>query len=92
VPSRNLPDRRRYVSASELADYAFCPRSHYYRLHPEGRRPADGALAREAAGVEYHHRTIGSDRRWAGASPLPWVVAVVVGIALVALVVVGWPL
>jgi hypothetical protein len=92
VPSQAGSGRRRYVSAGELADYAFCPRSHYYRLHSEGRRPAEGAVARERAGTAYHVRAIGSDRRWAGASPLPWVVAVVVGIALLGLVLLGWPL
>ncbi|MCI4318207.1 MAG: hypothetical protein L3J96_06675 [Thermoplasmata archaeon] len=77
--------RRRYVSASELADFAFCPRSQYYRLHPEGRRPAAGSLVRERSGVEYHRRTIGSDRRWTAASPLPWLVAVLAGAAILAL-------
>jgi hypothetical protein len=81
------PGRRRYVSASELADFAFCPRSHSYRLHPDGRAPAPGAIARERAGTSYHGRTIGSDRRWAEASPVPWVILVLLGVGLLALVV-----
>ncbi|MCI4324909.1 MAG: PD-(D/E)XK nuclease family protein [Thermoplasmata archaeon] len=79
------PGRRRYVSASELADYAFCPRSHYYRQHAEGRTPAAGAVARERAGTSYHLRTIGADRRWAAASPFPWVAAVLAGGAILVL-------
>lgn len=80
--------RRRYVSAGELADYAFCPRSHYYRLHPEGRTPAAGSVARERAGVLYHARTIGADRRWADASPFPWLAVLTAGAVLLAVVVV----
>ncbi|MCI4326517.1 MAG: hypothetical protein L3K16_02615 [Thermoplasmata archaeon] len=86
------PQSRRYVSAGELADYAYCPRSHYYRTHPDGRTPAEGALARERAGTSYHARTIGADRRWAEASPWPWVAALAVGAGLLALTVLRWPL
>jgi hypothetical protein len=90
VDARTGSSRRRYVSAGELADYAFCPRSHHYRLHPEGRTPAAGAIARERAGTSYHRRAIGADRRWAETSPVPWVIAVVVGVALLGLLVFGW--
>jgi hypothetical protein len=85
VSARVAPGRRRYVSAGELADYAFCPRSHYYRQHSEGRTPAAGSIARERAGTEYHLRTIGSDRRWATASPFPWIAALLVGAAILGL-------
>jgi hypothetical protein len=83
---------RRYVSAGELADYAYCPRSHYYRTHPDGRAPAEGALARERAGTSYHTRTIRSDRRRAESSPWPWVAALAVGAVLLAVAVLRWPL
>jgi hypothetical protein len=85
VSARAPRGRRGYVSAGELADYAFCPRSHYYARHPEGRRPAAGAVARESAGTAYHHRTIGSDRRWASASPLPWIATLLIGLAILGL-------
>lgn len=80
----------RYVSASELAEFAFCPRAHYYQRHPDGRPVAPEALAREREGLAYHARTTRSDRRWAEASPIPWALALLVGIVLIAVVVGGW--
>ena len=80
----------RYVTASELADYAFCPRAHYYAHHPGGRAVADGALERERAGVRYHTGTTRSDRRWAETSPLPWLLVLLGGVLLVAVGLLGW--
>lgn len=51
-----------WVSASDLAEYAYCPRSHYYSLHTEavGGRIAPDPRAR--AGVRYHQRTLSAER------------------------------
>jgi hypothetical protein len=92
VAPRGRSSGRRYVSAGELADYAFCPRSHYYARHPDGRSVAADSLARERAGTRYHARTIGSDRRWGNASALPWIAALLIGAALLAAVILRWPL
>ncbi|HKV89964.1 MAG TPA: hypothetical protein VJQ43_02070 [Thermoplasmata archaeon] len=81
--------RARYVSASELAEYAFCPRAHYYRLHSEGRPVSSDASARERAGVTYHRRTLSSDRRWAGAALWPWGVTLLVGVVILTVAVLG---
>ncbi|MCI4320829.1 MAG: hypothetical protein L3K18_04245 [Thermoplasmata archaeon] len=82
----------RMVSASDLAEYAFCPRALYYRRHPDGRSVASDAPARERAGVAYHTRTTRSDRNWAEASPLPYVGLLVLGLGLLALAALGWGL
>jgi len=92
VPPESRDDRRRYVSAGELADYAFCPRSHFYARHPDGRTVAAGAVVRERAGTAHHLRTIGSDRRWAEVSALPWVAALLIGGVLLAVTLLRWPL
>jgi hypothetical protein len=43
-----------WVSASELADYAFCPRSHWYSLtRPDAPVPSDSAR-RSSAGAAFH--------------------------------------
>jgi hypothetical protein len=76
----------RVVSASELAEYAFCPRAHYYRTHPDGRPAPPDSERRASAGVEYHRQTLRSDRRWSSSSAWPWVVAVLVGLVLLVLV------
>ena len=57
------PARRPWVSASELAEYAYCPRAWYYRSHPPpGGRTAAGRRS-AAAGEAYHGRTL--DAEWA---------------------------
>jgi hypothetical protein len=82
----------RIVSASELAEYAFCPRALYYRRHPGGRPVASDASERERAGVVYHERTTRSDRRWAETSTIPYVLLLLLGIGLLALAASGWSL
>jgi len=82
----------RMVSASDLADYAFCPRSLYYRRHPDGRPIARDAPDRERAGVVYHARTTRSDRDWAEASSFPYVLLLALGLGLLALAWLGWGL
>jgi hypothetical protein len=82
----------RMVSASDLAEYAFCPRALYYRRHPDGRPVASDAPERERAGVVYHERTTRSDRRWAETSTIPYVLLLLLGIGLLTLAAVGWGL
>ena len=51
-----------WVSASDLAEYAYCPRSYWYSIHPEvageGLRPDP----RARYGVVYHRRTLSEER------------------------------
>lgn len=71
----------RWVSASELADYAYCPRSWWYRDHPPAGGPAPGAERRARAGVAYHQRVLTAERRrdaWSGAVAAAAVLAAVV--------------
>ncbi len=51
-----------WTSPSDLADYAYCPRSHWYRHHPPpgGRSPASQRSAR--GGVRYHDRVLTGER------------------------------
>jgi hypothetical protein len=81
------PGRPRTVSVTELSEYAFCPRAHYYRMHPDGTPPAPGSRAQELGGVEYHRRTLGRERAWSEASPWPWIAALLVGLAVLGVVV-----
>ncbi|MCI4364780.1 MAG: CRISPR-associated protein Cas4 [Thermoplasmata archaeon] len=59
MPSEGL----RYVSASDLADYAYCPRSHWYRHHPPERGPTPDAVRSARAGTRTHHRQLRGERR-----------------------------
>ena len=63
-----------WTSPSDLADYAYCPRSHWYRHHPPARGPSRAAQARSRFGVRYHRRVLRAEARrerhgtayWAG--------------------------
>jgi hypothetical protein len=65
---------RPWVSASDLADYTFCPRSHWYHEHPPAEGATRSSQRRASAGTRYHGRTLAAERRraehggayWAG--------------------------
>lgn len=50
-----------WVTASELADYAYCPRSWWYgqTLGPDGRTPEAARLV--AAGEVHHQRVLSAE-------------------------------
>ena len=48
-----------WATASELAEYAFCPRAQWYSRHPPNAPPPARSLQREAAGERFHARTLG---------------------------------
>ncbi len=57
-------DPDRWVSVGELADYAFCPRSHWYSRTRPGAPVPRGTARRVAAGDAFHttHLTAVRDR------------------------------
>jgi CRISPR/Cas system-associated exonuclease Cas4 (RecB family) len=71
-----------WTSPSELADYAYCPRSHWYRLHPPAEGPSADALERARAGVRYHDRVLRAERRRAERGAAYWI-GVLAGLGLV---------
>ncbi|MHB1866233.1 MAG: hypothetical protein ACYCPU_01860 [Thermoplasmata archaeon] len=50
-----------YASASDLAEYAYCERAHYYRSI--GAPVAPGSSARGPAGQRHHARRLGAEAR-----------------------------
>jgi CRISPR/Cas system-associated exonuclease Cas4 (RecB family) len=71
------------TSPSDLADYAYCPRSHWYRHHPPARGPTAEGRRRSAQGEEYHDRKLRAVRHRAERGSIyAWVV--VLGILLAA--------
>jgi len=65
-----------WTTATDLAEYVYCPRALYYRRH--GEPPPSRAAA---AGAHYHRRQLQAER-WRDEHPgLPWVV-VAAGVAL----------
>lgn len=63
------PDTR-WVTPSELAEYAYCPRAHYYRRR-YGAPPPGRSLR---AGQVYHARALGGELRRAMHGRTYWAV------------------
>jgi hypothetical protein len=58
-----------FVSASDLADYAYCPRSYWYRQHPPPGGPSAASVRSSARGTRAHAHQLGGERRraeWGG--------------------------
>jgi hypothetical protein len=51
-----------WTSPSALADYTYCPRSHWYRLHPPPGGPAPSSERSALHGVRYHQRILTGER------------------------------
>lgn len=81
-----MDDAPPWASASELAEYAYCPRALYYRRR-DPDAPEPGAAV---AGRRYHARVLGAERRrderaglyWAGLALGLLIVAVAVAAAV----------
>lgn len=69
----------RWSTPSDLAEYAFCPRAHHYRLH--GEAPTSRSAE---AGETYHARRLSAERWRAEHRSAPWL-AVLAGLVAIAL-------
>jgi CRISPR/Cas system-associated exonuclease Cas4 (RecB family) len=47
-----------WTSPSDLADYVYCPRSHWYRNHPPPGGPSRSSQRSALAGTRYHDRIL----------------------------------
>ena len=61
-----------WVTATDLADYSYCPRSHWYHDHPPAGGPTRDFRERADAGTRYHHRVLGAERRRAEHGAAYW--------------------
>jgi len=71
-----------WASATDLAEYAYCPRAHWYHDHPPAGGPSRGAQRRADAGRRFHARELAGERRRAEYRGAYWG-ALVVGVLLV---------
>lgn len=79
-----------WCSASDLAEYAFCPRAFYFRHHPPDAGIAAGSQRSRDAGHRYHvQRAVGvRNREDRGGA---WAAAAVVAVLLLAVAIyLGW--
>ena len=78
---------RMWLSASEVGDYAYCPRSFWYRRHPPAGGPSEASRRRSIAGSRYHSAYLaGEQARSLHRSTWRTVLLVAVIVALVCLV------
>jgi hypothetical protein len=88
---RDRARRSSWVSASDLAESAYCPRAQWYRHHPpspEAARAVEAAPARRA-GVAYHTRTLGAELWYERAGTWPWVVGALGLLLVIAAILAG---
>jgi len=83
-------DRPPWVSVSDLAEYAYCPRAQWYRGHPTDEPPAPSAVRSAQRGEAYHERSLSAvarrEERGAG-----WgIAALLLGLLVVAVIVLVW--
>lgn len=79
-----MSDRRSadgWVSASDLAEYAYCPRAWYYRGHPPPHGPTRSSQRSARAGDRYHRSTL-RDEEFREGHLGAYVVAILLGLAL----------
>ncbi|HYB79244.1 MAG TPA: hypothetical protein VEG66_05740 [Thermoplasmata archaeon] len=72
-----------WTSPSEIADYVYCPRSHWYRHHPPPGGGSRAAARSLDAGVRYHDRVLTAERHRAERGGAYWAVFLL-GVALAA--------
>ncbi|MGD1098908.1 MAG: hypothetical protein ABR888_00980 [Thermoplasmata archaeon] len=77
------PDGR-WTTPSDLADYVYCPRSHWYRHHPPPEGPSRSSERSALGGVRYHDRVLTAERHLAERGGSYWGV-LLLGVALAAL-------
>lgn len=70
-----------WTSPSDLADYAYCPRSHWYRHHPPPGKPSRASQRSSLLGVRYHRRVLTAERHRAERGGAYWA-AFFFGVAL----------
>ena len=83
-------DRPPWVSVSDLAEYAYCPRAQWYRGHPPREAPAPSAVRSSERGEAYHQRSLSAvaEREARGAG---WgIAALLLGLLVVAALLLVW--
>ena len=85
--SGSIPSSGRWISASELAEYAYCPRSWWYHRHPPDGADM-GSRPERDRGTAFHVRSLGATRRREDrAGGFAWIAAGSAALILLALVV-----
>ncbi len=82
----------RTITASELAEFAYCPRAWWYSAHPPSGGPEPQSLARAAEGRRFHDARLGAVERreaWGAAAVAAAIAALLLIAATIAWAVLG---
>jgi hypothetical protein len=79
----------RWVSASDLADFAYCPRSHYYRHHAPWAGPSPESVRSGEHGSRFHHRELTAVRSREDQA-VHWAMVAAGSAVVLAVLVIGW--
>ncbi len=66
------PHTAGWVSVSDLAEYAYCPRAFWYRRHPPPLGPTRASIEARSRGSLVHERELTSRLRWEGRGGWVW--------------------
>lgn len=71
-----------WVSVSDLAEQAYCPRAEWYRHHPPLRAPTYASRAASERGRRFHEHTLAGVERRAASGAGAAVAAILIGLAI----------
>lgn len=74
-----------WASASDLAEYTYCPRAYWYRKHPPRGEIPNGANRRAEIGRRYHARELHAERS-RESNALAYLALAAIGLSLLAIV------
>lgn len=77
-------DAGEWATVSDLSEYAYCPRALYYRRHPDDAQLAPGSALRSARGTRFHEVGLSAVERREAQGAGPAAVALLIGLAIVA--------
>ena len=65
-------DRAGWVTVSDLAEYAYCPRAFWYGRHPPPQGPTPASTVARSRGELTHERELASRSRWERRGGAAW--------------------
>jgi hypothetical protein len=83
-------DRPSWVSVSDLAEYAYCPRAQWYRAHPPDAPPSRAAVRSAERGAVYHDRRLSAVRGREARGPGWGIGALALGLLLIVGLAILW--
>ena len=82
--------RPAWVSVSDLAEYAYCPRAQWYRGHPPVEPPSPSSVRSAHRGTAYHQEHLSAVARLEARGPGWGIAALLLGLLVLGLLIASW--